>query len=178
MRGFERYFEMLPRSTTSLEAVRVFLNYWIDRRPRERQGSPLHQQDFMDDMERHIDEPFFAFINYNEPHARYAPPSPFRERFLRNESDTPWGATKRWTQRLPYGRATLQPPGIKVFNDLYDGAVAYQDHRMGEFFEYLRIGRCWTRHSSLSPRTTERTLETISSWGMSSPCTTLCFTYP
>ena len=140
MRGFERYFDMTLQTTTSLEAIERFLLYWLDKRSGGTdKGARVINRSFMNYIERHADERFFAFINYNEAHAGYAPPSPFRERFLLSEPDSAWGLTKHVdTVGYLIGEEHYSPRDMEIFDDLYDGAVAYQDHRMGELFDYLR----------------------------------------
>ena len=54
-------------------------------------GAALINATIRDWLDRHGDERFFMFINYDEAHASYAPPSPYRETYLADRADTPWG---------------------------------------------------------------------------------------
>ncbi len=140
MRGFEDYYDLTWGSTTAL----VSTYRYLIRRHKLRQGvkdkgAALINAKFMDWMDRNGDEPFFAFINYNEAHERYEPPSPYREQFLGDRKDTPWGREQRMDPRAYLAAyVDYSADDMAVFSDLYDGCVAYQDARMGEMFDYLQ----------------------------------------
>ncbi|MHC5015702.1 MAG: sulfatase-like hydrolase/transferase, partial [Planctomycetota bacterium] len=110
------------------------------RRAVEDKGAALVTDRFKAWIDRHGEGPFFAFINYAEPHADYQPPAPFREQFLAEErKDTLWGRAKNVAvQRFNSGALEYSADDLAAFNDLYDGAVAYQDSRMGEALDHLR----------------------------------------
>ncbi|MHC4384634.1 MAG: sulfatase-like hydrolase/transferase [Planctomycetota bacterium] len=93
MRGFEDFYDLYWRSTTALVAAwRLGVDKIKERRGFEDKGAALVTDRFKGWIDRHGDRPFFAFINYVEPHAYYQPPAPFREQFLAEErKDTPWG---------------------------------------------------------------------------------------
>lgn len=86
-------------------------------------------------------QPFFLFINYLEPHLEYKAPEPYWGRFL------PEGVAKRdalsvnqdaWAYMgglVPMGEADRQ-----ILTALYDGEIAYLDHRIGELCGMLRRG--------------------------------------
>jgi arylsulfatase A-like enzyme len=140
MRGFEDFYDLYWRSTTALVAAwRLGVDKLKARRGVEDKGAALVTAKFTDWIDRHGDRPFFAFINYVEPHAYYQPPAPFRERFLGDErKHTPWGRSKQVAvQRFNAGDLDYAPEDLASFSDLYDGAVAYQDSRMGEALDHL-----------------------------------------
>jgi hypothetical protein len=141
MRGFEDFHDLYWRSTTALVATwRMGVDKIKARRGLEDKGAALVTDRFRAWINRHGDRPFFAFINYVEPHAYYQPPAPFREQFLAEErKDTPWGDSRNVAvQRFNSGDLVYSADDLAAFSDLYDGAVAYQDSRMGEALDHLR----------------------------------------
>ena len=68
------------------------------------------------EQSRDPSRPMFLFVHYFEPHAPYAPPEPYRSRFLEGNEEK--------------GRA--QTIGF------YDGAVSSADHEIGRLLEWLR----------------------------------------
>lgn len=58
----------------------------------EREGSDITRRG-LEFIRRHTDEPFFAWLHYFDPHAFYAPPAPFNERF----SDAPYYSEVHYT---------------------------------------------------------------------------------
>ena len=90
-------------------------------------------------LERHADEPFFAFVHYWDPHTPYNMPEAFRGRFSRHRDDLAvetapdgyryvpgWGPL----DRLPEDR-----PHCSI--DLYDDEVFYTDHCVGRVLDQL-----------------------------------------
>jgi arylsulfatase A-like enzyme len=88
---------------------------------------------------RRMEQPFFAFVHYMEPHIRYAAPGQYRtmhvppgtspERIDRVNQD-PW--------RYLTGRAAMDEEDFAVLGGLYDGEVSYVDHRVGQLYDVLR----------------------------------------
>jgi arylsulfatase A-like enzyme len=74
------------------------------------------------------DERLFLWIHFFEPHAPYAPPEPFGEKFTEPE---------RWS-RLGYGTKTLGREMNRHRVDLYDGEIAYLDTLVDETVEWIR----------------------------------------
>lgn len=138
MRGFEHFHDLYWRSTTALVAAwRLAANRIDVYRGTEDKGAAIINRAFIDWIDRYGDEPFFAFINYMEPHAYYQPPEPFRQRFLADDA-TPWGRTRNVAPNLfNAGEIDYTDQEMAIFSDLYDGAVAYQDWRMGQVLDHL-----------------------------------------
>ncbi len=141
MRGFEDFYDLYWRSSTALVATwRLGVELYNVRRHTKDKGAAIVTAKFKSWIDRHGKRPFFAFINYLEPHDYYEPPTPFRERFLsETNADTPWGREKTVAvQKYNAGVIEYGPEELSAFSDLYDGAVAYQDSRMGEALDHLR----------------------------------------
>ena len=97
---------------------------------------------FLDWVGRRPDRPFFAFLNFYDAHLPYLPPEPWRSRF------GPQGALELWrldhnrtrTAEL-FGRTGMTPAQKRELQDDYDGAIAYQDDRLGLMLDSLdRLG--------------------------------------
>ena len=141
MRGFEQFYDLYWRSTTALVALSRFVSDELrTRKGIEDKGAALVTARFKKWIDGYGDEPFFAFINYLEPHAHYQPPAPFRERFLADgRKDTFWGRDRQVSvQKFNAGVMEYSDEDMAAFSDLYDGAVAYQDSMMGEALDHLR----------------------------------------
>jgi arylsulfatase A-like enzyme len=90
-----------------------------------------------------LDQPFFIFINYLEPHLPYNPPEPWRSRFLSPGSDR--AAIERLRQfkhpdevKYVLGLGGLQAGDLSVLSDLYDGEISYIDGKIGNLAGFLR----------------------------------------
>jgi len=83
--------------------------------------------------------PFFMFLNNTAPHDPYAPPEPFRSRFL-SEGVTFEEAFRRKGNQVDstIGNRALTFEEWQWQRDLYDGETACLDHRIGLFFDMLR----------------------------------------
>lgn len=87
--------------------------------------------------QRDTSRPFFAFVNYLEPHSPYILPSKFRHQFSPNESNVslppevdPWNYMA--------GVVDLTPESRRTLTDLYDAAIRYTDHQIGRLITALR----------------------------------------
>lgn len=88
------------------------------------------------------DRPFFAFVNYFEPHDPYRPPEEYLTRFLTPDQRE---AYRRLPQRVDYLAAhACGIPGvfnaeqIALMSALYDAEVAYQDEVLGDLIQMLQ----------------------------------------
>lgn len=85
------------------------------------------------------DFPFFAFVNYLEPHLEYRPPHSFATKTLpedvsvaeANEIDQDaWGFIT--------GEVEMSGQDFELLEMLYDAELSYLDHRIGKLLEFLR----------------------------------------
>jgi arylsulfatase A-like enzyme len=95
-----------------------------------RKTADLVNAEFLRWADRRPDRPFFAFLNYFDPHIPYLPPEPWNLRF----SETPPmyafphdGRTERFTAAELAELATA-----------YDSCIAYLDDRLRDLFDGLR----------------------------------------
>ena len=85
-------------------------------------------------LDRHRDRPVFLYVHTAEPHSPYDAPPPFGDRFdpYYDGRITGSHADKR------RGFMTARTPrDVEHVIALYDGEVAYADHRFGEFMDRL-----------------------------------------
>ncbi|MDY6765997.1 MAG: sulfatase [Candidatus Nanohaloarchaea archaeon] len=84
-----------------------------------------------------VEEPYFLFVNYMEPHLPYRPPQTYAERFLPDDV-TPGEA--RTVPQEPwdyvFGDEEMDDR-IEVLRGLYDAAVAYLDEQVGRLVDRL-----------------------------------------
>ena len=86
---------------------------------------------------RSQDRPFFAFLNYFDPHEPYLPPQPFASKFgnlsIRNN-----GNYRYWNhmaRRVSQNR--MSPAEVQAEVDAYESAIAYLDDQLGRLFDSL-----------------------------------------
>ena len=94
-----------------------FLN-WLEVRPQDR--------------------PFFAFLNFMDPHEPYLPPARFEQKFgtgtpRRHDLNNYF---LRWTARA--GRTLMSPEELNAEVAAYDGTIAYVDEQVGVLIDRLR----------------------------------------
>ncbi len=90
-------------------------------------------------LDRRSEEPFFLFVHYFDPHAVYAPPSPFRERFAPGIEESFVFGTRQQMVDLRAGRLRIPPGVIRRASKLYDGEVAYMDAEIGRLLDGLEM---------------------------------------
>jgi len=85
--------------------------------------------------------PYFAFVNYFDPHEFYLPPPPFATMF------GPDTARKNWNIgfSMPNGgiafrgsKASMKPHEVQAERDAYEAAIAYTDSRIGMLLDRLK----------------------------------------
>jgi len=84
-------------------------------------------------LERHADEPFFAFVHYWDPHTPYNMPDEFCGKFDRKKGDLVVKKAPDGYEYVPgWGLADKLPEGNERQSiDLYDDEVFYTDHSVG-----------------------------------------------
>jgi arylsulfatase A-like enzyme len=88
---------------------------------------------------KRLDEPFFAFVHYLEPHLRYAPPGRYRHQHLpRGVDDRGIARVNQDPWRFLTGRARMGEEDFAILRGLYDGEISYVDWRVGQLHAALR----------------------------------------
>jgi arylsulfatase A-like enzyme len=88
------------------------------------------------------DAPFFLYLHTMEPHAPYAPPPPFRQRFapgVRDESLT----RMKVVEGLEKGEIPSTPEVRQALQDLYDAEIAANDAAFGALIDLLVQRGLW-----------------------------------
>lgn len=120
--GFDTY-ELLSRRRKAATDVNARAAEWLEK---EWKG----------------DAPFFLYLHTVEPHAPYAPPEPFRQRFapeVRDEALT----RMRFLHQLEEGRI-LGTPGLRRdLLALYDAEIAANDDAFGKLIDLLHQRGLW-----------------------------------
>lgn len=140
MRGFEELHDLRHENGAALTCIyRLAVERWRAFRRVGDKGARRVTNTAISWLDSHGDEPFFMFLNYNEAHYPWAPPSPWREEFLVTDPDSPLGLTEQVEVRA-FNAGTLEysPEELQVFRELYHAELAYQDHQMGRLFDALR----------------------------------------
>jgi len=87
---------------------------------------------------RKPDVPFFVFVNYMECHERYNPPSPYNRRFMPTRF-SPWRVARVGPNKAAIlgGSEKRRVEDLEIVRALYDGALNYLDHRIGELVKFI-----------------------------------------
>jgi arylsulfatase A-like enzyme/Flp pilus assembly protein TadD len=90
-------------------------------------------------LDAELEEPFFLFVHYNDPHWPYDPPAPFGQRWVSGYRGqlTPaetGAALDRKGEPITY----LSPDDIRYVIGLYDGEIAYVDAQVGRLLDRVR----------------------------------------
>jgi arylsulfatase A-like enzyme len=115
-RGFD-HFEFLEHTRGRSEVIHRRVERWFDNRPDD--GAP-----------------FFLYVHTIDPHAPYAPPAPFLERFAAEVEDPSVGQVET-VRGLVLG--TVEPSEAlgRDLRALYDGEVAANDASFGRLLDLL-----------------------------------------
>ncbi len=88
--------------------------------------------------EANADRPRFVYMHLQETHAEYAPPHRYRGRFvpeaLRSRS---YAAINQRPNPHAVGLVKMTQEEYDILRGLYDGCIAYLDHRIGEMLDFL-----------------------------------------
>jgi len=137
----------LGKGTGLTQGFRTFLDLWRDPRPRRQgdDGAELATQYLLDWIDSAATgRPFFAFVNFMEPHLPYDPPAGFESDFVPKDADAGELAELRgWKHPREVGYI-LHVPGYEVSDHqfrllraLYDGEIAYLDSKIDELIRGL-----------------------------------------
>ncbi len=107
-----------------------------------RPSGPAAVQDTVQFLKRVGDEPFFAFLQFMDPHFPYRPPGEFRTVF----GKAPEGFEQRHLEKarnhqlvmFGYELLGFEPEDRPYFESLYDGEILYTDAMMGKVVETLQ----------------------------------------
>lgn len=81
--------------------------------------------------------PFFMFIHYSELHLPYSLPNAYRKKFV-STPDEELQKVNQNPKEYYSGRIKMTEQDFQISRDLYDGALAYQDLRIGELYQFLK----------------------------------------
>ncbi len=134
-RGFETYrtnpigpLEILRASALGESYVFPFVRRILGiNDPIARKDADRVNEEFLRWLATSENRPFFVFLNYFDAHNPYVAPPPYDERFTEGRSAMTWSEVAE--KRVP----DWVGPAI----DQYDGAIAYQDKKLGELFREL-----------------------------------------
>ncbi len=143
-RGFERFFESWRGSTWTMLSLPRALARMAGIEPDEGARDATRRVTWW--IQRDGPEaPYFLFVNLIEAHAPYEPPEPFRSRLLGGR-DVP-SVDIYGNRFLDYmlGLTNVGDDELESIRRLYDGELAYVDHRVGEIVAALRSSGTWDR---------------------------------
>lgn len=121
------------------DAIWAERNWWGVRHSlRALTGAELNREVFQR-IPPARERPIFLYVHYMDPHSGYLPPSPYRERFLRDpefDREQP-AATSDWVRDTAAEKVAIGERGRERLLDLYDGEIASVDAAFGELMAHL-----------------------------------------
>jgi len=106
----------------------------------EDSGSAVTNRLIREELQGHDfdSQPLFLFVNFLEPHLPYRPPGDFaRQMFDDEELEQSARQVRQDVHAHETGIAPLSEEQFALLRGLYDGEVAYVDHRVGELLTFL-----------------------------------------
>ncbi|EMA11800.1 sulfatase [Haloarcula marismortui] len=83
-------------------------------------------------------QPFFAFVNYMEPHLEYNPPKKYREEYLSEDERQRWSDVNQDPWACLVGTAEMTDSDFKLLRNLYRSELHYLDARLERLFNLLK----------------------------------------
>jgi arylsulfatase A-like enzyme len=123
-RGFDEFHEYFPKAL-------------LDQNPRDyRTDSARPTTDAIAWLAAHADDRAFLYLHLLAPHSPYAPPPPFRGRFVAPDARLD-GATETLL-RVNEGTLAASAPDVEQLRLRYLENLAYADHQVGRILDTLR----------------------------------------
>ncbi|HEV2853690.1 MAG TPA: sulfatase [Thermoanaerobaculia bacterium] len=120
--GFDIY-ELLGRRRSAATDVNARAALWLEKEWKR-------------------DAPFFLYLHTVEPHAPYAPPEPFRQRFAPGAKDEAL-TRMRFLHQIEEGKVPATPELRRNLLDLYDAEIAANDAAFGNLIDLLHQRGLW-----------------------------------
>lgn len=152
-RGFDR-FEWLAASTfTDVLDWKTIAKYFLNIRQHSagftldtaKHSTPYLLNETAKKWFRELqdDEPFYAYLHYNEPHRPYYPPRPYLDRYTHDLSLSAEEAADismrvhRNMEEIVANGYDLTETEQRAIEAMYDAEIAYTDDMVGRLFDYL-----------------------------------------
>jgi len=144
-RGFDAFFTQRYHNRLAARAV-LLGRRASDRLLRRKDAGARRTTEALKKWLAARDEPFFAFVHYNEAHLPYQPPPPFDRMFMPKDLSVPRArALLQDCNRYVAGQIEMTADDRVMLTALYDGALRSIDHRLREVAELLRECGEWER---------------------------------
>ena len=139
--GLKRQLRTLAGKLTNLDAPFTVANalYMKFVEGRYDSGAALTNYRIKQWLTNRTDQdPFFAFVNYMEPHLKYNPPREHREQFLSETELQRWDEVNQDPWAYLTGTAEMTDSDFELLKNLYRAELHYLDARLGRLFELLK----------------------------------------
>ncbi|MFN7954619.1 MAG: sulfatase [bacterium] len=143
-RGFERFFESWRGSTWTMLSLPRALARLADIEPDEGARDATRRVTWWIQRDG-AESPYFLFVNLIEAHAPYEPPEPYRSRLLEGRRAPSVDIYGNRFLDYMLGLTSVGDEELDSIRRLYDGELAYVDHRVGEIVAALRASGSWDR---------------------------------
>ena len=144
-RGFDAFFTQRHDNGLAARAL-LYGRRASDRILRRKDAGARRTNEAVKRWLADGDQPFFAFVHYNETHLPYQPPPPYDRVFLpRNVGAARVRAVNQDANKHLAGQAEMSEEDFAILTASYDGALRYVDHRLHEIADFLRARGEWDR---------------------------------
>jgi arylsulfatase A-like enzyme len=143
--GFDAFFTQRYASGLAARAL-LYGRRASDRILRRRDAGARRSNEALKRWLADGDQPFFAFVHFNETHLPYQPPPPYDRVFLpRNVGAARLRSVNQDANKRLAGQVEMSEEDFAILTALYDGGLRYADHRLNEIADFLRARNEWDR---------------------------------
>lgn len=144
-RGFDAFFTQRHDNGLAARAL-LYGRRASDRILRRKDAGARRTNEALKRWLADGDQPFFAFMHFNETHLPYQPPPPYDRVFLpRNVGPARVRSLNQDANKHLAGQAEMSEEDFTILTALYDGGLRYVDHRLNEIADFLRARDEWDR---------------------------------
>ena len=144
-RGFDAFFTQRHDNGLAARAL-LYGRRASDRILRRKDAGARRTNEALKRWLASGDQPFFAFMHFNETHLPYQPPPPYDRVFLPRDVGTARvRSVNQDANKHLAGQAEMNQEDFAILTALYDGGLRYVDHRLNEIADFLRTRGVWDR---------------------------------
>ncbi len=89
-------------------------------------------------MTSQVQQPYYLFVHFFDPHWDYTPPAPYDEKFTSDDYEGSIDGTLPTFSQYVDGRQKISKADLRRLTALYDGEIAYVDAQIGRMLDELR----------------------------------------
>ncbi len=142
-RGMDAFFTQRYQNRLAARAL-LYGRRASDRLLRRKDAGARRTNEALKRWVAASDQPFFAFVHYNETHLPFRPPPPYDRMFLpKGVAAGRARAVNQDANKHLAGQVEMSAEDFAILSALYDGGLRYLDHRLREIADFLSARSVW-----------------------------------